>query len=234
MKYEVTAICQGVHSLAIWDSSWNSYNNCYLLKRDHEVIMIDCGKMEHGEALLDALRGLGIGPLEVTQFIATHGHEDHVGASSLFENAQKWIHAQDTHRLNDVQRLAFHEIASKDGELCGLSYTLLGHHTDGSLALFDPVTGCLFCGDHICFFGAKTQTDGFLTFGSELRTNTRNFVRQWSNSPEDRSTYRFDRYISGLQSLSRHDAAFLATGHGPVLTSKIAEFLTNLVDSQHP
>jgi hypothetical protein len=44
----------------------------------------------------------------------------------------------------------FNLMDSDEGELWGLYFTLLGHHTAGSIALFDPVSDCFFLwGPHL-------------------------------------------------------------------------------------
>lgn len=41
MGHEVHEIADGVYAIAIWDPSWNSFNNCYVIKRADHVLMID-------------------------------------------------------------------------------------------------------------------------------------------------------------------------------------------------
>lgn len=230
MDSVVKEIADGVFAIAIWDSSWNSYNNCYLINRVDDVLMIDCCKAEQSDALVAALSQIGVDPNNVKSFIATHGHPDHVGGSGLFVQAEKWIHIHDAGRLSAEQSKEFKEIDCDAGEISGLSFTLLGHHTEGSIALFDPITHCLFCGDHICFFGDKLPSEGLVTFGDDLRAKTETFVAGWSQRPEDRSKYRFDRFIQGLQLLlSYTESRYLATGHGPILRDQIPDFLRSLI-----
>nr|WP_040289214.1 MBL fold metallo-hydrolase [Alicyclobacillus hesperidum] len=230
MGYEVMEIAHGVFGIALWDPSWNSYNNCYLIKRADQFILIDCGKEEQGNELLAALSQIGVDPESIHVLIATHGHKDHIGASHLFTLSEKWIHIQDAARLSAKQYEEFQKIDSDTGELRGLPFTLLGHHTNGSIALYDPTTHCLFCGDHICFFGDKLPQEGLLTSGEDLRVKTRDFVTAWSQSPEDRYRYRFDVFVQGLHLLSSYkEVEFLATGHGPVLRNQIHDFLNSLV-----
>jgi flavorubredoxin len=64
-----------------------------------------------------------------------------------------------------------------------------------------------------------------VTYGGELRRKVKNFVNDWAKNAEDRTKYRFDLFIDGVDKLSAFDARFLATGHGPVLNGQIQEFL---------
>jgi glyoxylase-like metal-dependent hydrolase (beta-lactamase superfamily II) len=229
MAYEVNEIAGGVYAILIWDPSWSSFNNCYVINREDGVLMIDSCKAEQSDELLAALSQVGVNPKSVKAFLATHGHQDHIGGSDLFDKAEKWIHVREAGRLSETQRAKFKLIDCDEGELWGLSFTLLGHHTAGSIALFDPVSHCLFCGDHICFFGDKLPPEGILTFGHELRVKTAQFIEQWSKSPEDRSKYRFDQFVNGLEKLAHYDARLLGTGHGPVLHEQITDFLRSLI-----
>jgi len=46
--YLVEAAAPGLYALAVWDASWNSCNNCYLLREGGDggrAILIDSGKL---------------------------------------------------------------------------------------------------------------------------------------------------------------------------------------------
>ncbi|PSR29432.1 MAG: hypothetical protein C7B47_01575 [Sulfobacillus thermosulfidooxidans] len=154
---------------------------------------------------------------------------DHIGASRLFRTAEKWIHNYDSDRLSDEQATEFNKLGSDVGGLYGLSYLLLGHHTKGSVVLYDVTTHCLFCGDYICFFGNKVAHNNFLTFGEDLRDKTRAFVTAWSQSPENRHKYQFEMFVHELKLLSSYkEAMYLATGHGSILHHHIVDFINEL------
>ncbi|OLZ08748.1 MBL fold metallo-hydrolase [Sulfobacillus thermosulfidooxidans] len=227
---EVTQITDSVFGIALWDPSWHSYNNCYLINRDGKLLLLDCGKEDQGNLLIKALTQLHVESDSIDVFIATHGHSDHIGASHLFQKAEKWIHRDDCDRLSHEQIEVFNTFNSNIGELYGLSYLLLGYHTQGSIALYDTTTHCLFCGDYICFFGDKLPHNGLLTFGQDLRDKTRAFMVSWSQNSTDRHKYQFETFVQGIKLLSSYkDAMFLATGHGPILHKQIADFLDELV-----
>ncbi|MGE7610250.1 hypothetical protein ACQKML_27260 [Peribacillus frigoritolerans] len=51
MKTYFEAITKDVYAFLVWDESWNSYNNCYLLLEDNDILLIDSGKVEHSRLL---------------------------------------------------------------------------------------------------------------------------------------------------------------------------------------
>lgn len=85
-------VVEGVYALAVWDASWNSYNNCYAVLGARDTVLIDTGKGEHVDLLIHALSRLQRTPRDVTTILATHGHHDHVGGSVAFAKASKVIH----------------------------------------------------------------------------------------------------------------------------------------------
>lgn len=106
----------------------------------------------------------------------------------------------------------------------------LGHHTPGSVALYDP-TARVLAGDYLCFFREELPPDGLVTEGNGLREKTRTFIAGWSKSPADRQQYHFDQFMRGLQTLGSWDRVdFLATGHGLVLKGGIPQFFAELLD----
>ncbi|MEQ2528400.1 MBL fold metallo-hydrolase [Bacillaceae bacterium CLA-AA-H227] len=77
----------------LWDDSWSSFNNCYVLVEGDEVTLIDSGKEEHFEHLEGEMKKIGIE--NITRFIATHGHKDHIGGVRFLENVEGYIHHED-------------------------------------------------------------------------------------------------------------------------------------------
>jgi hypothetical protein len=41
MRVVIEPITSSVHALTIWDESWSSYNNAYVIRRDDDVHWID-------------------------------------------------------------------------------------------------------------------------------------------------------------------------------------------------
>jgi glyoxylase-like metal-dependent hydrolase (beta-lactamase superfamily II) len=55
---------------------------------DRQVVLIDAGEDQVGEAVLRELLRLQLGPEAVRAILLTHGHPDHIGAVGRFPNAQ--------------------------------------------------------------------------------------------------------------------------------------------------
>jgi hydroxyacylglutathione hydrolase len=62
--------------------------NAFLLKRaDGKAILIDCGVPGSDKAILQAMSDAGIQNKDLELIIITHGHTDHMGASSVLRDA---------------------------------------------------------------------------------------------------------------------------------------------------
>jgi glyoxylase-like metal-dependent hydrolase (beta-lactamase superfamily II) len=55
---------------------------------NRQVVLIDAGNDQNGEAVLAELTRRGLGPDAVSTILLTHGHPDHTAAVHLFPNAQ--------------------------------------------------------------------------------------------------------------------------------------------------
>lgn len=249
--YQLEIVTKNVYALAVWDSSWNSYNNCYILTDNGEVTLIDSGKAEHSPILLEALGQLQKNSDAVVTLVATHGHRDHVGGSVILKRAKKTIQLADFPLLPpDLEKQFSPDLPSR-GVVQNLECVLLGQHTTGSVALFHPGAKVLFCGDHICFFGSPLSNEGFVSRGSDVRDGFRRLVADWARhwppspedrkrieedlatrAPQDRERYNFALFLQGVRSLQEFDAIALCTGHGSVLYGDIPEFLSKLALAQ--
>ncbi|HEV8637789.1 MAG TPA: MBL fold metallo-hydrolase [Chloroflexota bacterium] len=254
MEYLVEEAAPGLYALAVWDESWNSFNNCYVLRPAGEgdrAILIDSGKAEHAPALLEALARLGVTPDRVDAVVATHGHLDHVGGAGSLPEVPRHLHAADAGLLPQAVRAEWRLDLPDHGVLpdfLDLRCVLLGHHTFGSVALFHEPTRALLWGDHVCFFGAPLD-EGLVGFGSARRERMLSGVAwrraHWppdgaeqariradlaNRAPEDQRRHDFPLQVEGLaRALSLGDADVLCTGHGPVLRGEVAAFLADLV-----
>lgn len=70
--------------------------NCFLLRTDEGLVLVDCGLPEHGVELLDEVRKVGLG--ELKHVFVTHCHPDHAGGLALVKaetGAAVWAHPED-------------------------------------------------------------------------------------------------------------------------------------------
>lgn len=245
--YQHEKVVDGVYAFAIWDASWNSYNNCYLVVDGDGLTFVDTGKAEHAELLVATLAEMEHSPDEVQTLLATHGHRDHVGGSLLFSAATKRIHPADFELLPQELRAQFLPDLPTQGSVDTFECVLLGQHTSGSVALFHRPTQVLFCGDHICFFGRLLPAGQLVGPHSDVRKAFGHFVADWrGNWPpseearrrmeadlaqrptQDQQRYDFELFRRGLATLAQFNAVVLCTGHGPVLLRDIRQFVERL------
>ncbi|MGD6831139.1 MBL fold metallo-hydrolase [Sutcliffiella halmapala] len=228
MKYFFEKITDHVYGFLLWDESWNSYNNCYLLMGENGCTLIDSGKEKHFEYLEAALKEKG----EISAFIATHGHIDHIGGLSFLEKAESYIHSEDLSLMPEKLKANLTGTLPDNGpSISGLECILLGHHTPGSVALFHQESGVLFCGDHLCFFGEPLLDEKVTSNGKEMKDKYVKFISEWANNEEMRVKHNFVLFMNGLQILRRFDAKYLCTGHGVVLKDDVDSFLSDLIQA---
>ncbi len=229
--YSAAQFAPSSYALILWDAAIQSYINCYLLLRPPHTILIDTGKAEHLSSLIGALGSLGLKPEDVTHIIATHGHRDHVGAAAGFPAAARFIHPQDVPLLETTNQAAFDPSLPENGKVLSLRCVLLGQHTPGSVALFDPQSKALFCGDHICFFGDPLPSDGPISYAAELRQTTCEFMRDWMHGPDRFDDTNLTLSLKGLEYMREFEADVLCTGHGAVLVGDINPFLMQIQEA---
>ncbi|WP_436371571.1 MBL fold metallo-hydrolase [Cytobacillus sp. BC1816] len=230
MKTCLEAVAKNLYAFLVWDESWNSYNNCYLLLENNNVILIDSGKKEHSHLLFSALKKKGISKNDITHFIATHGHKDHIGSVQFFGNIEGYIHNQDLELIpGNVRNKLNMKLPDNGPTVSNLECVLLGHHTKGSVLLYQRVSKVLFCGDHICFFGEQLSGNVVDT-GVGEREKYKQFVSEWSQNEEMREQHNFSLFIEGLKKISKYDVEYLCTGHGVVLKDKVNEFISDLLE----
>lgn len=176
MDYIFEKVKDSVYALAVWDATWNSYNNCYIVLEENGVTLVDSGKAVHSDLLLDALRSLGKTADDVKLFIATHGHEDHIQGAAHFPHAQKYIHIHEADSINETDSPQFTMISGDNGMIGSFRYDLVGHHSPGSILLFHESSNVLFSGDFLCYFGDPLSSEGFVSGGTDLRKAWTDFL----------------------------------------------------------
>lgn len=228
MKTYFEQINESIFSFLLWDDSWKSFNNCYLIVEGEEIILIDSGKAEHFDFLEGALNSIGVEKNDIKTFLATHGHRDHIGGVELAGNAERFIHQRDLALLPE-NLSGFSALTADTGKVSSFEYVLLGHHTPGSVAFYHEKSKTLFCGDHLCFFGDPLPAGGIMVEGEMVKEQVRKFISDWAGNPEMREEHNFDLFIEGLEILKKFDANYLCTGHGVIIKDDITGFLSDAV-----
>lgn len=221
-------INDNIFSFLLWDETWRSFNNCYLIVDGNEVILIDSGKTEDFGYLGKSLESIQVGIDGIQVFLATHGHKDHIGGVQFLKDAERFIHKADKGLLPDTLS-GFTGFTSDNGMVNGIEYILLGHHTPGSTAFYHEKSKTLFCGDHLCFFGDPLPNGNVVVEGSVVKGQVRQFVTGWAGNQEMRDEYNFALFIKGLTALCEFDADYLCTGHGAIIKDNIGMFLSDVL-----
>lgn len=225
MDYLFETVKENVYVLAIWDSNWHSYNNCYFIVQEEGITLIDSSKKAHSSYLVLALKQLGKTPDDVTLVLATHGHEDHVQGTFLCKNAKKYIHQQERSHIEYPDPDEFHFELSDHGVIQNYEYFWVGHHTPGSVAFYHLPSKLLFTGDFLCFFGDPLSKDGLVSAGNDLRHAWLEFLRNGGVANDE-----LNDFLQGLRAMNGYDVDIMCTGHGGVLVGEIESFVSELLD----
>ncbi|MDN7245662.1 MBL fold metallo-hydrolase [Planococcus shenhongbingii] len=221
-----------VYCFLVWDDSWKSYNNFYVVAEATEVILIDSGKAEHFEAFETALAHINFTPEDISTVVATHGHKDHIEGTRFLPHAEALIHAKEVDLLPIDLKGKFSPVLPDEGStVMNLESVLLGHHTPGSVALYHEKSKVLFCGDHLCFFGDPLPDGKVVAEGEAMKEQVKKFVTEWSENEEMRIQHNFELFIAGLKTLQKFDAKYLCTGHGVIIKEDMKKFFKKILDS---
>ena len=160
--------------------------NCYLIKshESKEVVVIDPG--DQVEKIEDYLKKNG---LECNRILLTHGHFDHIAATSKLKEltgAKIYIHEEDAQHLRDPnlnvsaylgdENISFEadELLKDDEEFyeAGLSWKVIHTpgHTKGGVCYYLNDEGIIFSGDTL-FFESVGRSD-FATGNQETLTDS--------------------------------------------------------------
>jgi glyoxylase-like metal-dependent hydrolase (beta-lactamase superfamily II) len=220
LDYLLEKVNESIYVAAIWDEGWNSYNNCYLILEEDGVTVIDSCKKEHTDCLRHALSTIGKTPEDVKLVLATHGHEDHVEGTTIFTQAQKAIHP----REQSAESASFDIELADSGTIHDFVYTLVGHHTPGSVVFYHNPSNTIFTGDFLCFFGDPLSKDGLVSKGDDLRIAWIDFLAGGGIPNE-----QLPVFLKGLKAIKGFDSEFMCTGHGGVLAGDINSFIDDLL-----
>lgn len=229
MENIIKKITDEVSGIAIWSDEWDTYTNCYIVKEDRAIFLIDTVRKEHSEDLIKLLSSENIDRLNINTVIATHGHRDHIGNIGLFENAGKFIHNCDKGIVEENERKLYKILDGEKGRLLNFEWIKLGIHTPGSIVLYHKATKTLFVGDYIFFSGFPLPQDGLVSEAPEMRDFWFEFI-----SSGEFSKYLKQQNVDPLdiardfERLGTYDADYLCTGHGVVLKHNIPSFFNKL------
>jgi len=140
--------------------------NCYLVREDDGLTLVDASIPGSAPAILEAARDLG---MPIRRIVLTHAHGDHIGAldalQQLLPGAAVFVSGRDARFLAGDMTLDAGEPQTKlrgdyrtiatrptgllsDGDRVGsLRVIASPGHTPGHVALFDPRDGSLIAGD---------------------------------------------------------------------------------------
>jgi glyoxylase-like metal-dependent hydrolase (beta-lactamase superfamily II) len=194
--------------------------NCYLVREDDGLTLVDAGLGGSAEAILEAARAIG---LPIQRIVLTHAHGDHIGSvdalHQLLPAAEIMVSARDARFLAGDMRLEPEEPQAKlrgdyrtiaarptrllsDGDrVASLQVVGAPGHTPGHIALFDTRDGTLIAGD------AFQTRAGVAVAGT---------VRPLFPFPA-MATWHRPTALASARRLRALEPARLAVGHGEVL-----------------
>lgn len=131
-----------------WERVNLGFVSAYLLVRDGEAALVDCGVPESSDAIEASLTGIGLDWAAVGSVILTHHHNDHAGSIRTVLNraagASAYAGAEDIPRIVAEKPIT----AVGDGqEVFGLRIVTTPGHTAGSICVYDPIASLLVAGD---------------------------------------------------------------------------------------
>lgn len=194
--------------------------NCYLVREDDGLTLIDTGLFGSATAILAAAQQLA---QPIRRIVLTHAHGDHVGSLDALHkqlpDANVLISARDARFLTGDMRLDPNEPQAKlrgsyqkvttrpdrllqDGDQVGsLRVVSTPGHTPGHIALFDPRDGSLIAGDAL-------QTQGGVAVAGSVR---------WRFPFPALATWHPPLALASVRRLRTLTPTRLAVGHGDVI-----------------
>ncbi|HWQ11607.1 MAG TPA: MBL fold metallo-hydrolase [Roseiflexaceae bacterium] len=199
--------------------------NCYLVREEDGLTLVDAAIPGSAPAILAAARGLG---LPIRRIAITHAHADHIGAldalRALLPEAEVIVSARDARFLagdmtldpgepREKLRGAYQAIATRpdrtvvEGERIGsLRVVASPGHTPGHIALLDERDGTLIAGDAF-------QTRAGVAVSGTVR---------WGFPFPALATWHRPTALVSARRLRALSPSRLAVGHGEVLERPLA------------
>ncbi|MCE7982403.1 MAG: MBL fold metallo-hydrolase [Caldilinea sp. CFX5] len=199
--------------------------NCYLVREDDGLTLVDTGLFGSAHAILAAAQQLA---QPIRRIVLTHAHGDHVGSLDALHKALPDAHvlisARDARFLTGDMRLEPNEPQAKlrggyqkvttcpdrlldDGDRVGsLRVVSAPGHTPGHIALFDTRDGSLIAGDAL-------QTQGGIAVAGSMR---------WRFPFPALATWYPPVAVASVRRLRTLAPTRLAVGHGDVLEQPLA------------
>lgn len=199
--------------------------NCYFVREDDGLTLVDTGMFGSATAILTVARQLD---QSIRRIVLTHAHADHVGSldalHKLLPDADVMISTRDARFLTGDMRLDPHEPQAKlrggyqkvttrpnrllyDGDRVGsLRVVNTPGHTPGHIALFDTRDGSLIAGDAL-------QTQGGVAVAGSVR---------WRFPFPALATWSPPIALASVRRLRTLAPTRLAVGHGDVVEQPLA------------
>jgi len=197
--------------------------NCYLVREDDGLTLVDTAVPKSSKAILEAAGAAGT---PIRRIALTHAHGDHVGSldelAGQLDDVEVLISARDARLLAKDMSLDAGEPDSKlrgsypgantqptgtltPGERVGsLEVVAAPGHTPGHVALLDTRDRTLYCGDAFTTWGGAVETTARMHPRFPLAT-----MGTWDRPTE----------IETARALRALDPTRLAPGHGKVVES---------------
>ncbi|MBA3945618.1 MAG: MBL fold metallo-hydrolase [Herpetosiphonaceae bacterium] len=199
--------------------------NCYLVREDDGLTLIDTAISNTATAIIAAARELG---QPIRRIVLTHAHGDHAGSTDalhqLLPQAEVFVSARDARFLSGDMTLdpdepqmklrgAYQRIATRpdrllsDGDHVGsLQVVNAPGHTPGHIVLWDPRDGSLIAGDAF-------QTRAGIAVAGTIR---------WLFPFPALATWNRPLALASARRLRALNPQRLAVGHGVVLEKPLA------------
>jgi glyoxylase-like metal-dependent hydrolase (beta-lactamase superfamily II) len=210
----------------VWQLTRLSFVNCYLVRDDEGLILIDTGIPGSANSVLQAAETIG---LPITRMTLTHAHGDHAG--SLDEISQRlpdvevaltgrtgqFLQGELSLRADEPQAKlrgsffnrttpAARTLAAGD-KLGSLRIVASPGHTPDHIAFLDERDGTLIAGDAF-------QTLGGIAVSGMMR---------WLFPLPAMATWHLPTALASAKELRQLEPAALAVGHGPALVAPLAQ-----------